>query len=265
MEGQRNGLAAYLDRLQSEGRYVFTRDEGMAALGCSADAFKLAVHRLAMKRRMVSPRRGFHVIVPVEYRSAGGPPPDWYVDALMAFHGKPYYVGILSAAALHGASHQQPQELQVVTSTPLRPILTGRARIRFFQKAGIAEVPVSSVKTYTGFMRVSTPEATAFDLFRYPHASGGLGNVATVLAELSDQMDPARLADAAAQAESASVQRLGYLLDLVGQQALAEPLAAWVDERGARTYLLRPDLEAGGCEFCERWRLVINEKVEADL
>jgi predicted transcriptional regulator of viral defense system len=265
VEGRKNGLREYVDQLQSQGRYVFTRDEGLAALGCTRSAFMFAVNRLTAAGRIVSPRRGFHVIVPVEYRSAGGPPADWYIDALMAFHGQPYCVGLLSAAALHGASHQQPQELQVVTSAPLRPVTAGRVRIRFFQKASIEQVPTEKRKTYTGYMSISTPEATALDLVRYPHACGGLGNVATVLGELAEKMAPEPLAAAVQGAESAHVQRLGHLLELVGREALAVPLAAWVAKHGAKTYRLRPDLPATGAELSRRWRLVINETVEVDL
>lgn len=265
MEARKIGLREYLDQLQSRGRYVFTRDEGLTALGCTRSAFMFAVNRLSAAGRIVSPRRGFHVIVPVEYRSAGGPPPDWYIDALMTSHGQPYYVGLLSAAALHGASHQQPQELQVVTSSPLRPVTAGRARIRFFQNSGIEHVPVVMEKTYTGHVRVSTPEATALDLVRYPHACGGLGNVATVLVELAERTAPERLAAAAKGAESAHLQRLGYLLEFVGQETLALPLAAWVAKHGTKTYRLRPDLPAADRKVSRRWRLVLNETVEVDL
>lgn len=265
MDGRKNGLREYVDQLQSQGRYVFTRDEGLTALGCTRSAFMFAVNRLSAAGRIVSPRRGFHVIVPVEYRSAGGPPPDWYIDALMSFHEQSYYVGLLSAAALHGASHQQPQELQVVTSAPLRPVQAGRARIRFFQNVGIEQVPVVMEKTYTGHVRVSTPEATALDLVRYPHAAGGLGNVATVLGELAEEMAPERMVAILEGAESAHVQRLGYLLELVGQELLAAPLAVWVAKHATKTYRLRPDLAAADGELSPRWRLVINEKVEVDL
>jgi hypothetical protein len=39
-----------------------------------------AMKRLALKRRIVVPRRGFHGIVPIGYRSAGAPPPSWFID-----------------------------------------------------------------------------------------------------------------------------------------------------------------------------------------
>ena len=49
--------------------------------------------------------------------------------------GKPYYVGLLSAAALHGAAHQQPMTDYIVTQTPApRNISNKRLKIAFFAK-----------------------------------------------------------------------------------------------------------------------------------
>ena len=67
------------------------------------------------------------MIVPLEYLHAGGPPPSLFIDDLMKAMERPYYVGLLSAAALHGASHQQPQEFQVFSDRPIRPIQVGRS------------------------------------------------------------------------------------------------------------------------------------------
>src|SRR6266496_3549594 len=109
-ETEIKSLSDLVDAFQATGRYVLRREE----------ALKKAARRLAAKGRIAIPRRGFFVIVPIEYRSAGAPPPSWFIDELMRFHGHPYYVGLLSAAALHGAGHQQPQEFQVVTNAQLR-------------------------------------------------------------------------------------------------------------------------------------------------
>jgi predicted transcriptional regulator of viral defense system len=67
-------------------------------------------------------REGFYVIVPLEYASSGILPPEWFIDELMKFLRQPYYVGLLSAAAIHGAAHQQPQEFHVVIPEALRSI-----------------------------------------------------------------------------------------------------------------------------------------------
>jgi predicted transcriptional regulator of viral defense system len=104
-----------VDSYQAAGRYVLAREQALETLGVSDDALKKSVQRLVAKRRLAIPRRGFFVIVPIEYRHAGAPPPSWFIDELMKFCGRRYYVGLLSAAALYGAAHQQPQEFQVVT------------------------------------------------------------------------------------------------------------------------------------------------------
>lgn len=258
-------LSAFVDTLPARGRYTFDRTEALRELGATPEALEAAARRLAAKARIVSPRRGFYVVVPPEYQTAGAPPPDWFIDDLMRFEGQPYYVGLLSAAALHGAAHQQPQEFQVFTDRPLRPARAGRVRIRFFTKGQIAETPTAEVKTHTGSMRVSTPEATAIDLVRYARAAGHLGNVATVLAELADRLDPKKLVELARHAiETPHIQRLGYLLSLVGARRAAKPLAAWVAEQHPRRVLLRPDARHVSGEEDARWRVVVNEQVEID-
>ncbi len=70
----RGALAADVDDLQASGRLTFTREEAMLALGVSSNALKQSVLRLAARRRVVSVRRGFYVIVPLEHREVGIPP-----------------------------------------------------------------------------------------------------------------------------------------------------------------------------------------------
>ena len=57
--------------------------------------------------------------------------------------------------------------------------------------------PRHSLQTETGTMVVSTPEATALDVVRFPRAAGQWNNIATVLVELAENMDPERLIRAA--------------------------------------------------------------------
>ena len=124
-------LAAFVDGLQAQGRYTFTRSEATGAQGRSEVALKAALQRLKRQGRIASPRRGFYVLVPLEYREAGGPSASWFIGDLMRFLGQPYYVGLLSAAAIHGAAHQQPMVFQVITDRPTRPAGAGRVRIEF--------------------------------------------------------------------------------------------------------------------------------------
>src|SRR5215813_4288010 len=101
---KRSVLASYLSRLLSEGRTFFSDDEAVQELGVSKGGFLDAAERLQRRRQLLSPRRGFYVIVPPQYASWGAPPPSWYIDPLMKHEKCSYYVGLLKAAELHGAA-----------------------------------------------------------------------------------------------------------------------------------------------------------------
>ena len=79
-------------------------------------------------------------------------------------------------------------------------------------------------KADTGTMKVSSAALTALDLLRYPHASGGIDNVATVLAELAPAIDAEEPQRLSTSTERAVVQRLGHLLDQIGADGLADPM-----------------------------------------
>ena len=263
---KRDGLLNYIEELQAQGRLVFTSDQAQAKLGESPNAFIKASLRLMRKDKLFRPTRGFYVIIPGEYRSGKSVPPEWYIDALMKFHRLPYYVGGLSAAALHGAAHQAPQELQVVTTKPLRLITAHRTRIRFLTKKAIEETPVQEMKTHTGYFKASTPEATALDLVRYYRWAGYLNNIATVLGELSERIDPKKLVRAAqAEGEIAHVQRLGYLLDQYGEKKSASELRKWASAKKTKFVPLRPGWDGEVSARDEKWRVLINDEVEPDL
>ena len=170
--------------------------------------------------------------------------------------GAPYYVGVLTAAALHGAAPQAPQEFQVVTTSWQRPVVVGRERLPFLKKRTLARTPVMPVKTVTGSLRVSTPEATALDLLRYVAAAGYLSNVATVLRELAEACDAGRLVEAAQTAALPQAQRLGSLLDLVARSQLADPLARWLAERRPDWTRLDPGQPARRARRELRWHVL---------
>ena len=258
-------LIAFVNDLQARGRYTFTRAEAAEPMVITDLALEAALRRLKKQGRIANPRRGFYVVVPLEYREAGCPPASWFIDDLMRFVGQPYYVGLLSAAALHGAAHQQPMVFQVITDRATRPARAGRVRIDFHKSRNVERAPVVEVQTETGSMRVSTPEATAFDLVRFVAAAGHASNVATVLGELSENLDPAALEKLADSYAVPEVQRVGYLLEKLGEHDLAKPLAEWLAKRRYRPIPLVPGKALGKISADAKWRVLPNERVEVDL
>ena len=258
-------IAKWVDEQQGSGRYVFTRADVQTDLGGSAVAIQTALRRLKQRGRIASPRRGFYVVVPPEYRAAGCPPATWFIDDLMRYLDRQYYVGILTAAALHGAAHQQPMVFQVIADRATRPMQAGRVRIEVHASKAVSVMPVDRIDTETGGMAVAIPETTAFDVVRFFSAAGHWNNVATVLSELAEKLDGQKLVEIAPHVRLPEVQRLGYLLTLVDEGEVAEPLAAWLMDQRVTVVRLRTDRPAGEAGIDPRWRLVPNEEVDVDL
>lgn len=270
---QRSALSGYLNGLLSAGRTVFAADEAQQALGVNRGSFLDAAERLQRRKVLLSPRRGFYVVVPPQFASWGAPPPAWYIDALMRHEAQPYYVGLLKAAELHGAAHQAVMEFQVVTAKRLPKIRAGRSLIAFYYRKDMGSVAgeIEDRKTDTGKMKISSAALTAIDLLRYPQASGGIDNVATVLAELAEKIDSSHLAALAEKAERPVVQRLGYLLDRLGHQAKAQPMFDALTARGPapwteldRQQVRHPDFTIPPQERDPRWHVVVRHLPEPD-
>lgn len=257
-------LGRWIDDLVAGGRSSFTTDEARGVHGGTYKAVQAVLRRLRAKGEIASPLRGFHLVVPPEYRRLGCLPPLWFIDDLARHLGQPYYVALLSAAELHGAAHQRPQAFQVMRPRPHRSVECGGVRIDFVMRGSLASVPVVLRHTPKGTVRIATPEATAFDLVGYVHRCGGLVNVATVLRELAEELDPVALAGLAPLSPVPWAQRLGFLLDLVGSRGRTGPLSAWVRDQAPPTCALDVDRPPGHGPVDRGWRVVVNVEVEVD-
>jgi predicted transcriptional regulator of viral defense system len=262
-----------MTHLLSMGGVVFSAEEARKALGVSHGALLDAAERQQRKKHLVSPRRGFYVIVPPQYLSWGAPPPPWYIDDLMRHEGRPYYVGLLKAAELHGATHQAVMEFQIVTDKRLPKIHVGRSAITFYYRKNMAAASkgIEDRKTDTGRMNISSVELTLLDLVRYPHAAGGLDNIATIISDLADRIDAGKLATLSETYERSIRQRLGFLLDRFGQPPRTAALHAALPQGPAPPWIelepsqaADPDLSPKRTERNERWHVIVRRLPERD-
>ncbi|MGO6746626.1 type IV toxin-antitoxin system AbiEi family antitoxin [Rhizobium ruizarguesonis] len=270
---QRSALSSHIAGLLSAGEVVFTSKQAEQALGLGRGAFLDAAERLQRRKALIRPRQGLYVVVPPQFASWGAPPPSWYIDALMRHEQQPYYVGLLKAAELHGATHQAVMEFQIITGKRMPKIKAGRNLIVFYYRKDIAavEAGIEDRKTDTGRMRISSPALTALDLLRYPQAAGGIDNVATVLMDLAEKISPLQLATLSDAAERPVVQRLGHLLDRLGHADRADPMHAALTARGAapwteldRQEARDPDFTPEPQERDEHWNVIVRRTPEVD-
>jgi predicted transcriptional regulator of viral defense system len=203
--------------------------------------------------------------VPPEYRTLGCLPAEQFIPQLMESHAEPYHVALLSAAQLHGAAHHRPQRFQVMVSKPRSSIECGKVYVDFYVRKDLEQAAKVFMNTPRGHMLVSSPEATALELVGYAKHAGGLDNVATVLSDLAESIEPKQLVTEAHKAPLAWSQRLGFLLELVDAGEVASLLLSYVRKNAKRMAPLDAGLPRTGAMRSEKWRVAINTDVEADI
>ncbi len=254
--------------LPSQGRFTFTTAEARAATGAASNAaIAAALDRAEADRLIASPVRGFHVVLPLEDRGTGTPSWRLFLDPLLTHLGLPYYVGLLTAASIHGASGQAAQVVQVVAPRARRPVRVGRLVIEFAVRRTAARAPVTLVTTPSGRMRVATPELVTLDVVRYPARAAGWDNVATVLRDLAPSLRRAGMREAlAVEPATPELQRLGHLLERAGGGPTLAALDAELATRRVGWVQLTPG-EPGAVATAARdprWHVLVTAEPEAD-
>lgn len=235
----------------------------------TSHAIDIAVQRAVTKGRVFSPCRGFYVVIPEEYRLWKAVPQEVYLDRMMQYLSRSYYVSLLSAAERHGAAHQAPMGFQVMVEPPvLRDKERDGYSIRYAERRRLPLDYVERKEVPTGWLNVSSPELTAVDLIAYQEHVGGLTRAATVLEELALKLDFSRLNASFLQVSPAPVfQRLGYLLDRVlEEESLADDLLGLMKSGGLKIKAvpLRLGITAEGAHIDKKWKVLVNQKIEVD-
>lgn len=263
MKQNSTSLNKWIDKIQRSGVYTFTREKALNDLKLNEESLKKSLFRLNQQGRILRLRNNFYVIVPLEYRSTGTIPTEWFINDLMRFLSLPYYVGCLSAAAIYGAAHQRPQELQVVVPSHVRMIDLDSVRIRFLQYDGMDYAQTRLLRTQTGDYVVSTAEWTAIDLIRFQKYMGGLDAVAGVLQELGESLDADKMEETCRnEPKNSPLQRLGWLLEHLKFERLVRPIRNELNKRNPSYVSLNPTLKHRNGTHSPNWRIVVNDKPE---
>jgi predicted transcriptional regulator of viral defense system len=268
-------LEDFIDRQLSAGRGWFTKPAAVAALRQSPHAFQAAVARLSKKGRLVSPRRGFYLILRPEDRTLGAPDPARWIDPLMSHLGLDYRISLLRAAAFHGAAHQAAMVFQVLAPRQLPSIEIGRQRVEFLFQAprafSCSNRPewLCRLKTEGGYAKIAGVELTLLDICRYFHRAGGLNGAAQAVHDLGRKANGRILAEAAAAYENTAVRRLGYLLERFGHARQARALRPFADRAKSFTTIdpsVKPLLPqtAMKTDRDQGWKLILNTAAEID-
>lgn len=197
-------------------------------------------------------------------------PPEYYIDQLMRHLGRPYYVSLLSAAQLYGAAHQAPQRFCVFTTRPPLGVSSSKNPAVFWGYRH--EIPIRLLtqrNSETGSVYYSIPELTAVDLVQYSQYIGGLSRCATVLAELLESIDFAKVDSYLYHfASLAALQRLGFIAEeILDERTHADKLYRRLDEEGCHLRWASLSKEKGKDDAMPRslrWKIIVNAEIEVD-
>lgn len=262
-------IREWLSEQESIGHPTFSLEDVRVAFpALGSQVIQNNLRRLKLERRIVSVYKRFFVIVPVKYKVRGVVPPTFYVADLMRYLNRPYYFGLLSAAKIWGASHQVAAVDFVATHYPvLNAKQSLNSEIKWCYRYSMPKEFLVERKDENGRVLYSSPELTAVEIVQYEQHCGGLSNVATVLSELVESVDFAKLPrEFFAYCKGVSIQRLGYILeDVLEEKKLAEAL----HDQWGKNFLpvrakLSPRADNPAWTRNRRWHLDINEKVEVD-
>lgn len=258
-----NSVEDYLRKVQSKGRFTLTFPELKKNFDSSENAILQNIYRLKTKNLVAQVRREFYVILPPQYSDRGMIPTSLFIGDLMEFLHREYYVGLLSAAALHGAGHQQPMQFQVmIKKPPLRSIKNKKLDLHFYVKNNWQPEDIVKIKTETGYIEVSSPPYTAFDLVRYHKKIGGLNRVIPILEDLVESMKSTELNRTAENQKIPDIQRLGYILEQLGSEQLSSILYKKIKENHLREIPISLAHKNRVGELNSKWNVIVNTNLD---
>ena len=253
--------------LRSNGRYAFTTKDLDKAVNKDKKNLRKDLDRLRDRGEILNIRRGFYTIIPEEYRNMGALPVELYADDLMKYLQKKYYVGLFSAAMLHGAAHQQPQEYYIVTKSPkLRNINKEKFVINFSEKRKFPVYGIEEKKTDTGYLKLSNKELTFIDLIYYAKYLGGFNRIITILDELREEIKISNFKDAVKNDFPNTVyQRAGYIMDQIFHDG---KLSSIIENKLKRAKTRKTQLNPSGKTLGEidyKWNVQVNIIIDTDI
>jgi predicted transcriptional regulator of viral defense system len=258
-------LRNYIHESLADGKYFFTKDEALSALSISSEQFRFQAYRLMGKSAISSLTRDSFMIIPAEYQHLGSTPPHWVIDPLMQHLHQHYYIGLLTAASMHGASHQQPMSFQVITDNARRSIKLSRSVMEFHMFKGCTLASTEQISSPAGYARISSREQTMLDIVRFYQSCGFLSNVATVIKDLASSYNKTTFATVVRNEKNNSVlQRLGFICSYAGFQKLADVISGELSNRKTQFILLRPDVRSREGVRDKNFKLIINDTIEIE-
>ncbi|HCK23072.1 MAG TPA: hypothetical protein DHW15_13225 [Bacteroidetes bacterium] len=258
----------YIRQLQAVEEYAFSIEEAIAHASKDATAVKREIARLVDKKEIVNLRKGFYLILPPRYSRAEKLPIQLYAHKLFHYLQRNYYIGLFSAAATYGASHQQLQRDYFITEAPkLNAIQKQPFDIHFFTTSCWPSNNIPNLQSDAGIYAISSPTLTFIDLIHHHPKIGGLNRMLASLEELIEAMTEQDLSALCTwYPHKSTLQRAGFLLEEFGMaHTFADIIYDKLQHSLYYPVLLSPRLHQKPGSAPNRWKIDVNLRLENDL
>ena len=254
--------------MQSFEEYSFSIEEVIENTSKTSVAIKSEISRLTGKKKILNLRKGFYLIISPRYSSSEKLPIQLYVEKLFKYLDRKYYIGLYSAAKIHGASHQQSQRDYLIIETPkLNSIKKKHFDIQFLTIANWPKQNIMGKKSDAGMYQVSSPALTFMGLIHHHTKIGGLNRMLASLEELTDEIGEADMKELTTwYNHKSTLQRAGFLLEeLTGQNAFTDIIHEKLTQQPYYPVLLSPKKNKKPGSANNPWKIDVNLKLESDL
>ncbi len=243
---------------REQGRGVVSASDVIFLLRNEGTARKV-IHNLLRKGWITRLKGGRYLFLPPEYgpENLGENNPLALASAVV----ERSYVGWWSAASFHGLTTQKPTTITVAVLHQVPSCTVEGNEIRFVK---VVARKFFGFKTYDVYGReatLSTPVKTLVDCIDRPDLAGGPSEVTRITYGASKVVSLEELAEVALQMKStATLQRLGFLCDLVGwelpsgiRRRMREAIPSTV-----RTIFGRSRRKSGDIGYVPAWGVIVH-------
>lgn len=249
---------------REQGQHIVTTADVLALLGNEQSSHRV-IENLVRKGWLTRLKRGRYLTLPPEYgpENLGENNPLALASAIL----DPSYIGWWTAASYHGFTTQKPRMISVAALRQFPSRVIEGHQIRF-----VKIIP----RKFFGFQRenlygreicISTPAKTLVDCVDRPDLAGGAAEITRIVLGASTTIDTHEMTEVALKMKStATLQRLGFLADLVGwewpQEIFQKIHGAIPPSR--RITLGRSEFREGDLGYVNRWGIFVHATT-ADL
>jgi predicted transcriptional regulator of viral defense system len=258
----------YIKYLLSVESYSFSLDEITNSTTGSSNSLKFELLRLSDKGEIVNLRKGFYLIITPLYSLAKKLPIQLYCEKLFNHLNRNYYVALFTAAKFHGASHQQVQRDYIITEKPkLMDISKNSLDIRFFTATKWSDKNIQQKKSDAGVFKISSPALTIVDLIHHQTKLGGINRMLATIEELTEELTESDLINLLSwYPNKSTLQRFGFLLEVLRMDEKFQGIIySYLQTKNFFPVLLSPKLKEKPGAVDNKWKVVVNVKLESDL